>query len=235
MNTVAVIPARGGSRGIPRKNLVLLGGHPLVAWSIAEARTSGLECVVSSDDEEILSVARSYGAWGIRRPPELSTGMLEHPDDVIIHALDEWEKTNPAVELVAFLQPTVPIRPQVQSYTLTRRCLILHATGRFDSVMTARPLHFVWHRATVDSEWISNAGRIPRQQISEGQLRYAEDGAVYVTRVSTLRATRSRVAGRLGLIHTPCWTPDIDIPHDLRVAESLLWMAGATPRAGPGS
>lgn len=229
MDILAVVPARGGSCGIPRKNLALLGGHPLIAWSIAEAKASGLECIVSSDDEEILSVARSYGAWGIKRPPELSTGMLEHPDDVIIHAVDEWEKTNPEIDLVVFLQPTVPIRPCEQGYTLTQRCLILFAAEHFDSVMTVRPLHFVWHQAA-SGEWISNAGRIPRQVMSQEQLRFAEDGAVYVASTSTLRATRSRVSGRLGIIETPSWVPDIDSESDLRVADSLLWMANPRVR-----
>lgn len=110
---VAIIPARGGSKGIPRKNIVSLGGKPLLAWSIAAA----LDCpeigrtVVSTDDEEIAAVARQYGAEvPFMRPSELARDdTVDYP--VFHHALT-WLRDNEGYtpELVVHLRPTSPFR-----------------------------------------------------------------------------------------------------------------------------
>lgn len=106
MDVVGLIPARGGSKGIPRKNLVPLAGKPLLAWTIDAARTSSAltRVVVSTDDDEIAVVARSFGAEVLERPPELSrdeTPMLK----VVRHAAAALP-----CEVLVLLQPTSPLR-----------------------------------------------------------------------------------------------------------------------------
>ena len=109
---MAIIPARGGSKSIPRKNIVPLGGKPLIAWSIEAALGSKFitRTVVSSDDEEILKVAETHGAEVLRRPAELATDKATS-EPVILHVLDHFlkhEKYEP--DLVIYLQPTSPLR-----------------------------------------------------------------------------------------------------------------------------
>ena len=111
---LALIPARGGSKGIPRKNIHLFAGYPLIAWSIAAAKQSELvtRVIVSTDDEEIAAIAREYGAQTpFRRPAELAQdSSTDLP--VFEHALkwlEEEESYRP--EVIVQLRPTSPVRP----------------------------------------------------------------------------------------------------------------------------
>ncbi|MFN8427912.1 MAG: acylneuraminate cytidylyltransferase family protein [Anaerolineales bacterium] len=114
-NTLAIIPARGGSKGIPRKNIRNFAGYPLIAWSIAAAKQSSLvtRVIVSTDDEEIASVAREFGAeTPFLRPAKFAE---DNTTDLPVfeHAL-AWlaEHENYHPEIVVQLRPTSPIRPR---------------------------------------------------------------------------------------------------------------------------
>ncbi|HJS20636.1 MAG TPA: acylneuraminate cytidylyltransferase family protein, partial [Anaerolineales bacterium] len=112
---LALIPARGGSKGIPRKNIRSFAGYPLIAWSIAAARQSArvTRVIVSTDDDEITSVARECGAeTPFLRPVELAQDQTTDLP-VFEHAL-QWleENENYLPEIVVQLRPTSPIRPQ---------------------------------------------------------------------------------------------------------------------------
>jgi CMP-N-acetylneuraminic acid synthetase len=107
MDVVALIPARGGSKGIPRKNLVDVGGKPLLAWTVEAAKASRIvtRIAVSTDDEDIAAVAEALAVEVLRRPEELAqdeTPMLE----VVQHALVELGAT----DVLVLLQPTSPLR-----------------------------------------------------------------------------------------------------------------------------
>lgn len=106
--TLGVIPARGGSKRVPRKNLRLLAGKPLIQWTIeaANAATSLTSLVISTEDEEIRDVALSLGCYVIRRPDELAED-LASSDAVALHAL-EWMGGD--YDIVVLLHPTSPIR-----------------------------------------------------------------------------------------------------------------------------
>ena len=109
---LAVIPARGGSKRLPGKNIRKLGGRPLIAWSIDAARSSGVFCdiIVSTDDPEIAEVAKAYGATvPFLRPKDLATdtaGSLA----VLRHAFEWYSATSAELDGVALLQPTSPFR-----------------------------------------------------------------------------------------------------------------------------
>ena len=107
MRIACIIPARGGSKRIPGKNIMQFCGKPLIAWSIEQAKASKYieEVYVSSDDDEILRVAKDHGAITIKRPEELATN-TSLSEDALLHALDYMR--NPTV--VLFLQATSPIR-----------------------------------------------------------------------------------------------------------------------------
>lgn len=112
-NSLAIIPARGGSKRLPRKNILKLGGHPLISYTIKAAQESShlTDYLVSSDDKEIIDIARSYGApVPFVRPAELATDTIRN-SDVIIHALEFMEAKNGLqYDIVVLLQPTAPIR-----------------------------------------------------------------------------------------------------------------------------
>jgi CMP-N,N'-diacetyllegionaminic acid synthase len=109
---VAIIPARGGSKGIPRKNLQLLGGYPLIAWAIRAAQRAQVfeRIVVSTDDLEIASVATAYGAEvPFIRPREISQDYSLQLN-TLVHALEHFEETGQNISSVTLLQPTSPFR-----------------------------------------------------------------------------------------------------------------------------
>ncbi len=115
-NVIAIIPARSGSKGVPGKNIALLGGHPLIAFSIAAAKLAGIERVlVSTDSEEYASVAMRYKAEiPFMRPAEISSDQSTD-FEFMRHAMD-WmvEKENSASEYWLHLRPTTPLRdPQI--------------------------------------------------------------------------------------------------------------------------
>ena len=110
-NIVAIIPARGGSKGIPKKNIIDFCGKPLIAWSIQNAIQSELvqDVHVSSDSDEILEVSKAYGAKVIKRPSELALDTT--PSELaLIHALEHIEPLHKNVDLIVFLQVTSPLR-----------------------------------------------------------------------------------------------------------------------------
>lgn len=111
LKVLAVIPARGGSKGIPRKNLVSIGKRPLISYSIAAAKRSKLvdRFVVSSEDDEILSVSRRYGAEVLRRPAFLARDTSAMAS-VLRHAITEMKKSGFHPDIVVVLQPTSPFR-----------------------------------------------------------------------------------------------------------------------------
>ncbi|WP_461634102.1 acylneuraminate cytidylyltransferase family protein [Labilibaculum euxinus] len=112
MKILAIIPARGGSKRLPRKNILPLAGKPLIAWSIEAAQKSAYvtDVLVSTDDIEIASIAKDYGAWvPFLRPQNLSTD-TSSSYDVVEHTINFCEKLNKSYDLVLLLQPTSPLR-----------------------------------------------------------------------------------------------------------------------------
>jgi CMP-N-acetylneuraminic acid synthetase len=109
-NVIAIIPARGGSKGIPRKNIRLLAGKPLIAYTIEAAFTSKMDkVIVSTEDEEIAEISKKYGAEVIERPKGLAKD--ETPTiDVIFHVLEILKAKNYNPDIVVLLQPTSPLR-----------------------------------------------------------------------------------------------------------------------------
>jgi CMP-N,N'-diacetyllegionaminic acid synthase len=111
MNVLALIPARGGSKSIPKKNIVPVGGKPLIVWTIEAAQKSSYinKIVVSSDSEEILSIGKSYGAEILKRPDHLASDTASY-DSVVDHSIKELESFGYKPDLLICLQPTSPLR-----------------------------------------------------------------------------------------------------------------------------
>lgn len=216
LDALAVIPARGGSKGVPRKNVRLLCGKPLIAWTIAaalKARSVG-RVVVSTDDEEIARLSRACGAEVVMRPAELA-GDDAPSETALLHAL---EQTGVTGGVLVFLQCTSPLTlPEDIDGTVGRL-----AEG-FDSAFTAtRRRRFFW-RWTADGAvpvGHRKSYRPPRQLIGD---EFEEVGAVYAVRVGAFIRERHRFAGRTAVYEIPPERGvEIDDELDFFLAEALL-------------
>lgn len=229
LKVLCLIPARGGSKGVPKKNLRMLGGRPLLVWSIRAADTPlhpntlkpaplyETRVVVSTDDEQIAAVARLAGAETIMRPAELATDEAA-TDPVIVHAVEYLKAGGWRPDLVVLLQPTVPVRPAGIVYACIARLL---DTGA-DSLFTGHRLLHVWQKRSGRGWWMAClTSRVRRQDMPDHEVLVHEDGCVFVTRTELLEQTGQRLGGKVAAYVIPR-TVDIDTEDDLREAAVLL-------------
>lgn len=219
MSTIAVIPARGGSKGIPRKNMRLIGGKPLISYAIENALGCDLidEVVVSSDSEEILSYARQFpGVVALDRDSELAQDAVTL-DPVIYDAVvrREGELGHP-FDTVVTMQPTSPL---LTRGTLTS-ALEEYAAGDVDTMVSVvNAPHLSWGR-DADGGIVPNyTTRLNRQQLPP---EYHETGAFVIARREAV-TEKTRFGARVGVYEVPeVEATDIDTKQDWVVCESLL-------------
>jgi len=245
--TLAIIPARGGSKSVPRKNIRPLAGHPLLAYSVAAGlqATSISRTIVSTDDEEIAEIARSYGA----EVPFLRPAALAQDDTtdypVFKHALD-WLAKNESYtpDIVVQLRPTSPLRPPD---CVDRAVNILIDDPKADSVRGVIPSgqnpYKMW-RIDEDgrmqpllSDGFEEPYNMPRQQLP---ATYWQTGHVDAIRRKTIEAGSMTGSTILPLILDPRYAVDIDTDRDHERAEWIirqgdlpLILPGRTPRGLP--
>ena len=226
---VAIIPARGGSKGVPRKNVQRVGGVPLIARAVRSALAAdGIDLVaVTTDDAEIAAVAAAAGALVVRRPDELS-GDTASSESAILHALDEIEAVGEPVDVVAFLQATSPFIPSAALAEAVREV----REDRADSVFSAFETYgFLWGRTGDDAAVALNheAGHRPRRQ--DRDPHYLETGAFYVFRADGFREAQHRFFGRIRIAEVPEWSAiEIDDRHQLEIARALAPLHGTPER-----
>jgi N-acylneuraminate cytidylyltransferase len=230
-STLTIIPARGGSKGIPRKNVLPVAGKPLLAWNIEAARAARRvdRVVVSTDDPEIAAVARRFGAEVVDRPAELS-GDKASSEAALLHTLEHLEAAEGyRPDLVAFLQCTSPLTaPEDIDGTIEAL-----ERERADTALAVVPFHyFLWRPdGSGDGVGINHDKRVrPMRQDREAQ--YLESGALYVMKAAGFREARHRFFGKTALHEMPAerrW--EIDDPVDLEIAEVLLRARDRASRA----
>jgi len=229
---LGLVTARGGSKGIPRKNLRPVAGRPLIAWTLdaAKAARSLSRVVVSTDDPEIALVARSLGVDApFLRPAELSGDASAHLD-VVCHALD-WLASHQGqqFEYVCLLQPTSPLR----SAGDIDGAVELAVSRRAEAVVgvTPSPVHpnLIYRmdlNDTLTPLLSPIAGYARRQDLPPV---YVLNGAIYVNRIEALRRERTFTpAGALGFLMPTERSLDVDSEEDLRSAETALAAYAAT-------
>jgi CMP-N,N'-diacetyllegionaminic acid synthase len=229
MRILGIIPARGGSKGIPRKNLADICGRPLITWSIEVGEqlleTSVLaRCIVSTDDDEIATVARSYRAdVPFLRPVEFATDMALAVT-YVLHALDSLEPLDGAYDAVMILQPTSPLRDPLAIAEAVRR----FAVSTADSLISCYQEDYINELVMYVDE---GDGRIhPRHPNHNKGIRRQEhgstmvrNGAVYVTRIPYLRATGQLVCDHPVLLRMDkIDSIDVDTPDDLDLLRAVL-------------
>lgn len=223
MSFLAIIPARGGSKSIPRKNLRVVAGKPLIVWSIEQALDAKLvdHVLVSTDDLEIAEVARRAGAEvPFLRPAELASDTAP-TEPVLLHALD-WldEHGGYRPEGVVLLQPTCPVR---RPGTIDDAIQLL-IERRADSLVGVREIHpFLWRGVESPRASYDFMNRPRRQDVAEADQTFEETGAMYITRTEFLRRSRNRLGGKIALFcmgADESW--DVDAESDLIVVDALL-------------
>jgi CMP-N,N'-diacetyllegionaminic acid synthase len=222
---LALIPARGGSKRLPGKNVRPLGGKPLIVWSIEVAKDIPEICdtLVSTDDPEIARVAANAGAlvpW--LRPPELASDIAQSVD-VALHALAWYEDASGPVDGLLLLQPTSPFRTR-QSI---RRGIHLFQNGGFDPVLGVSPIAAHARRTfrLQDGCLVSLAdehGGGKRDSTSQPP-EYVTNGAFYLVTPEHLRSQRSFIGERTLplIIDSTEESLDIDTMFDFAVAECI--------------
>ncbi|MDD3609137.1 MAG: acylneuraminate cytidylyltransferase family protein [Halothiobacillaceae bacterium] len=216
---LALILARAGSKGLPGKNIRPLAGKPLIAWSIEQAQAArGVdEVLVSSDGEDILAIAREWGASTLRRPQALASDEARSID-AILHVLEQRS----SVEYLILLQPTSPLREVGDIETALQRCL----TGAPSCVGVRAVEESPWWMYTVDAQnrmqpLIPASGRPQRRQ--DLPPVYLLNGAVYVAQVDVLRRWQGFLGeGAVAHVMPAERSVDIDTAEDFQHAEHLI-------------
>ncbi|MFC8584576.1 cytidylyltransferase domain-containing protein [Streptomyces sp. NPDC057217] len=230
---LAVIPARGGSKGVPAKNLAPVAGVPLVGRAVHAClgARSVTHVVVSTDDPAIAAAARTAGAEAVHRPAELA-GDTATSEAAVLHALDAFEATHGrAADVVLLVQCTSPFLTPAEIAEAADRVL----TGAADTAFTAAPSHgFLWRVPSDGTEGAEgvNHDKAHRPRRQDREPEYLETGAVYAMAAPGFRTHRHRFFGRTALVATdPARVLEIDDPHDLARAKALapLLDAPVTP------
>lgn len=226
MNILALIPARGGSKRLPGKNIKTLGGMPLIAWSIKTAIESEccVDVLVSTDDPAIADISKSYGAavpW--LRPSELASDTATSVD-VAIHALDAYEAEQGPVDGLLLLQPTSPFRSVL---SIRQALAIFRESGGLRPVVsiTHAQSHPAWcfrlteDRMTPFLGWEALDGRS-----QDLEPAWALNGSIYVISPSQLRDQRTFLTRNVRpyAMHDFAEAIDVDTPADFALCEALL-------------
>ncbi len=229
MRILGIIPARGGSKGIPRKNLADVCGRPLIVWSVESGKqllANGVlaRCIVSTDDEEIAAVACAHGAdVPFLRPAEAATDTAKALA-YVLHALDTLEPTDGPYDAVMILQPTSPRRDPAAIAEAVARL----AASDAESLISCYTEDYINELVMYEDE---GDGRIrPRHPNHNKGVRRQEhgptmvrNGAIYVTRVPYLRATGQLICDHPVLLRMEkIESIDVDTPDDLELLRVVL-------------
>ena len=213
---LAVIPARGGSKGIPGKNLQDVGGLSLVARSVQAAFASRVvdRVVVSTDDDAIAEEAQAHGAEVVRRPAAIA-GDSASSESALLHALDTLEQQGPLPALLVFLQCTSPFTSGSQ----IDQVLAALQNPEINSSFSVAPWHgFLWRR---DGRGINHDPQQPRQRRQDLEPSFLETGAIYAMTTDAFRASGSRFCAPWQPVVIDDSGPEIDNPADLALCRSL--------------
>ena len=215
---LAIIPARGGSKRLPRKNIVPFGGKPLICWSIetALAMPAVCACVVSTEDAEIAEISRSVGAIVVDRPATLASDVASTVD-VLVHAAEAMVQVGERFEGVLLLQPTNPLRPTAMVASAIERFV----TEPCDSLISVS-------RRALKLGKVKDGCFVPDYPFGT-QTRlmppvFYENGLIYLTKTDILMRVGSLIGERVLAFETerPFDDVDIDEPVDLIVGEAIL-------------
>jgi len=214
MKSVAIILARGGSKGIPKKNIIKINNKPLLEYSIKAAQMSHIDEVwVSTDCNDIKSVAINLGVQVLDRPKKLSTDWSKS-EDALIHFSE-----NISFDLAVFLQPTSPL---ISFKDINNGLKMMNDKSKnYDSIFSAYKEHWLprWSNDSRPINWDIQA-RPMRQEVEE---LFVENGAFYITTYKAFKKSQLRYSGNIGIYEMPFSRSfQIDTKDDLLLIERLI-------------
>ena len=222
MRYLAIIPARGGSKGVQNKNIRKINGHPLIAWSIRQALAvpSITNVVVSTDSPEIASIAREYGAETPFIRPEALAQDETPTEPVMAHSIEWYESSGVKHDAVILLQPTSPLRLPGS----LQKAVDCFQVEKGSSLLSVCESHaFFWRKTSPVSASYDFKNRPRRQDINEGERSYKETGSIYITLLDAFKNFNNRlVQGIQTFEMAEIESYEIDTEVDFLVIESLM-------------
>jgi CMP-N,N'-diacetyllegionaminic acid synthase len=221
LKILSIIPARGGSKSVPRKNLILLNKKPLLDFSITASINSKLisKTVLSTDDDEIKDYGKKFSINIIRRPKNLATD--DAPlDTTITHVLDFLKETENFIpDVIVLLQNTSPLRTSNH----IDEALELFFKKNYDSLLSVYSSHkFIWHQLD-DEVTPVNYDPMHRPNRQDFTNEFIENGAIYITKYDSFQKTHCRISGKIGYYLMPeNLSFEIDSKYDIFLAEQQL-------------
>lgn len=228
MNTLAIVPARFGSKGLPRKNIKLLNGKPLIAYTLEAAQKArNVDLFISTDDLDVLTIGKTYGInWDYVRPSDLATDHTSMAD-VVSHCLGWLEERGHCYDSFVLLQPTSPLRT---AEDIERSIEMLHAS-KTSSVVGVSPM---WTHPSecielhADSSWqflVPPREGVSRRQDFSGSYQFI-NGAIYAVKTYDFKREKKFVfKNSLMLTMDEINTIDIDTERDFILAQALITKA----------
>ena len=226
MRVLAIIPARGGSKGVPKKNIKLLGGKPLIEYTIKDAKSSKnlTEIVVSTDDNEIANAAEKAGCKPpFIRPSELA---LDNSTSITVvqHAVDFFEKQNIFFDAICLLQPTSPFREK----GFIDSAISKFIASKADSLVSVLPVPHEYN-----PHWTFKIGENNLLKIATGETEiiprrqelpeaYHRDGSIYISKVSVIKKGTFFGESISYIESNPDFYVNIDTIEDWKKAEIFL-------------
>lgn len=237
-SVLALVPARGGSKGLPGKNIRPLGGKPLIAWTLEAAQGSGYvdSTVVTTDSEEIASVARAWkGEVPFLRPPEYASD-TSPTSAAVVHALDWLEKERGRrYDILVLLQPTSPFRNAAHVDAALNAFAADPGAESLVSACEAEKSPYWTKSLGPDGylrDFIPGASEYTRRQ--DLPKAYVLNGALYVIPAETFRRTRAFMGERTRVFAMDRLSSlDIDTPLDFEIAEFLAARMTASGKGAP--
>lgn len=221
-NSIVLIPARGGSKGIPGKNIKILNGKPLIAWSIEHAIEAALvdEVYVSTDCSEIKKIAEKHGAVVPFLRPERCSSDVASTESVVEHFLGWAATKNLEIDLLTLLQPTSPIRHPGRLDEAIKHLIDQKA----DSLVSVSKTHkFMWKDLTRPNASYDIFNRPRRQDINKNDEAFVENGSIYVTRAWVYHQLKNRLGGKICLFEMSSEESfEIDDPLDFELVKFLM-------------
>lgn len=225
LKVLAITPARGGSKGVPRKNIKILAGKPLLQHTIEAASRSTLinSYIVNTEDREIRSFAESLGVLVQDRPEEFwHDNTFQEVDRLLQWSVLDYEEKFAKVDIVVLLYPTAPLRAS----SAIDSAIELISNKGFDSSLTlCEDRSYLWQKLSSSSE-VKPTNYDPKKRGPnqlEGWNQWKENKAVYAVRRDLLLESGCRLGGKIGYVSmSKLDSIDIDTPEDFALAEQLM-------------
>jgi len=221
---LAIIPARGGSKRVPKKNLKEIDGIPLVAHAINHAKNSAFinRIIVSTDDADISEISIKYGAEIIDRPEGLrDDNTVMEADNILCDVVDKLEKKGEDIKIVVLLYPTAPLRTVEK---IDEAISLVDQQGYDSSLSLVHDQGYFW-RAPNDTNIIEPYNYTPSNRIPSVMhdfTQFKENKAIYVCTKKLLLDTRCRLGGKIGYVTmSSLESVDVDTLDDLALCEIL--------------